>query len=256
VGSQTSSLGSTFPNQIISVPFAESLRLHWKKWVELVSVITAIELVLWNEGLARLALYVVANVWVVFVAFRQGRTARELGIGARGFSESSWIMAAGAGMALAVVGMGVANGTLHILFGVKPIVLHVGAYALWALMQQFVAQSYFFLQIEALTGSSRKAVIGSGLIFGLLHIPNPVLLIVTTIGGLLFSALFCRYRNIYPLAFAHAAVALAIAVSLPNDVHRHMRVGIGYIHFRNAERPSVPIAPPSENMAPPPRQGK
>jgi membrane protease YdiL (CAAX protease family) len=256
VGSQLSSLVSTFPHRIVSVPFAESLRVHWKKWIELVSVITAIELVLWNEGMARFVLYLVANVWVLYVALRQGRSARELGVGSSGFSASAWIMAAAAGTALAIVGMGVANGTLHILFGVKPIVLHVGAYALWALMQQFVAQSYFFLQIEALTGSSRKAVIGSGLIFGLLHIPNPVLLIVTTIGGLLFSALFCRYRNIYPLAFAHAAVALAIAVSLPNNVHRHMRVGIGYINFKNAERPSVPIAPPSENMASPPHQGK
>jgi membrane protease YdiL (CAAX protease family) len=256
VGSQTSSLASTFPDRIVSVSFAESLRLHWQKWIELVSVITAIELVLWNEGLARLALYLVANVWVLYVALRQGRTARELGVGSRGFFASSWIMAAGAGMALAIVGMGVANGTLHILFGVKPIVLHVGAYALWALMQQFVAQSYFFLQIEALTGSSRKAVIGSGLIFGLLHIPNPVLLTVTTTGGLLFSALFCRYRNIYTLAFAHAVVALAIAVSVPNNVHRHMRVGIGYINFKNAERPSMPIAPPSESTVPPSDQGK
>jgi len=256
VGSQTSSLGSTFPNRIVSVPFAESLRIHWKQWVELVSVITAIELVLWNEGAARFVLYLVANVWVLYVALRQGRTARELGVGSRGFSASAWIMAAGAGMALAVVVMGTAYGTLHVLFGVKPIVLHVGAYALWALMQQFVAQSYFFLQIEALTGSSLKAVIGSGLIFGLLHIPNPVLLIVTTIGGLVFSEMFCRYRNIYPLAFAHAAVALAIAVSLPNSVHRHMRVGIGYINFKTAERPSMPIAPPSESTVPPPHQGK
>lgn len=254
MGSQTTSLGSTFPHRIVSIAFAESLRLHWKKWIELVSVITAIELVLWNEGPARFVLYLIANVWVLYVALRQGRTARELGVGRGGFSASAWIMAAGAGMALAIMGMGATYGTLHILFGVKPIVLHVGAYALWALMQQFVAQSYFFLQIEELTGSSRKAVIGSGLIFGLLHIPNPVLLIVTTIGGLAFSEMFCRYRNIYPLAFAHAAVALAIAVSLPNSVHRHMRVGIGYINFRNAEQPSVPIAPPSEDMAP--RQGK
>jgi membrane protease YdiL (CAAX protease family) len=231
---------------------AESLRLHWKQWVELVSVITAIELVLWNEGPARFVLYLAANVWVIFVALRQGRTARELGMGRNGFSGSAWIMAAGAAMALAIVAMGAAYGTLHVLHGVGPVATHIAAYALWALMQQFVAQSYFFLQIETLTGSSRKGVIGSGLIFGLMHIPNPVLLIVTTIGGLLFSAMFCRYRNIYPLAFAHATVALAIAVSLPNDVHRHMRVGIGYINFRSAERPSVPIAPPSENTVPPP----
>lgn len=246
-----SSVISSLPQRFAPTPLIESLRLHWSKWLELFSVIAAIETVLWTEGRARFAVYLLANVWVLYIALRQRRSAQELGMTRKGLAASAWIIPAGAATALVILGMGQVYGTLHILFGIMPIALHVGAYALWALMQQFVAQSFFFLQIESLTGSSRKAIIGSGLIFGLLHIPNPVLVIVTTIGGLVFSEMFSRYRNIYPLAFAHAAIALAIAVSLPDDVHRHMRVGIGYIHYKQAERPSVPIAPPSEGRMPP-----
>lgn len=210
-------------------------------------MVGAIEAVLWTEGSTRFILYVLANIWILYAALRHRRSARELGVSLTGFRESAWIMIAGAALALVILGVGTVSGTLHILFGVTPVVSHVLAYCLWAVMQQFVAQSYFFLQIESLTGSSRKAVVGSGLLFGLLHIPNPALLMATTVGGLAFSALFRRYRNIYPIAIAHALVALAIAVSVPDSVHRHMRVGIGYLHYGTRERPSVPIAPPQES---------
>ena len=43
--------------------------------------------------------------------------------------------------------------------------------------------------------------------------------------------LFRRHRTLYPLAVAHALVALSLAISVPETVLHDMRVGIGYIHF-------------------------
>jgi hypothetical protein len=39
------------------------------------------------------------------------------------------------------------------------------------------------------------------------------------------------HRNLYPLAVAHALIGLALAVSVPDSIQRHMRVGLGYLHY-------------------------
>jgi hypothetical protein len=53
----------------------------------------------------------------------------------------------------------------------------------------------------------------------------------TFIGGLFFVELFRRFRNIYPLAVAHAMLGLTLAITIPDDWLRHMRVGLGFFHF-------------------------
>jgi membrane protease YdiL (CAAX protease family) len=247
VGSQE--LTSSVYGSFAGIARSARLRYAWPEWLELFSVIGAIESVLWTEGRTRWILYLFANAWIIFAALRHRRSARELGVSSYGLRSCAWIIIAGAALALAVIALGAMHGTLHVLFGVMPIATHITLYVLWAVMQQFVAQSYFYLQIEKLTQSSNKAVVGAAVIFALLHIPNPVLSVVTFIGGLAFSEMFRRYRNIYPIAIAHALVALSIAVSLPDDVHRHMRVGIGYLHYHRSEKPSVPVAPPSEQAS-------
>jgi membrane protease YdiL (CAAX protease family) len=103
---------------------------------------------------------------------------------------------------------------------------------IWALAQQFLAQSFFFLHFEYLLRSGRRAVLATALLFSSAHIPNPVLMPVTLAGGLLLSELFRRNRTLYVLAVAHALVALALAISVPESVLHDMRVGIGYLLYR------------------------
>ncbi|HKW19162.1 MAG TPA: type II CAAX endopeptidase family protein [Terriglobales bacterium] len=101
-------------------------------------------------------------------------------------------------------------------------------YAIWALVQQFILQSIFFLRFERALGS-RPAVVFSATLYALAHVPNPVLAPLTFIGGLIFCELFRRYRNLFPLGIIHAALGLTIAASFPNSWLHHMRVGIGYL---------------------------
>ena len=107
----------------------------------------------------------------------------------------------------------------------------VWKYALWALEQQFILQSFFYVRMELLLGS-RRAVWGSSLLFSAAHLPSPVLTFMSFIGGLLFCEIFRRYRNIFPLGLVHAALGLTIAASLPDSLLHHMRVGIGYLLYR------------------------
>lgn len=135
---------------------------------------------------------------------------------------------------LLAVGMGAVAawiGTLHGLFGVRAPVLHASGYLLWAVVQQYIQQSYFFARIEKLATHGLLASFITALLFSLVHLPNPVLTPVTFFGGWILSELFRRYRSIYPLAVAHGLMGLAIAVSVPDHLHHHMRVGLGYLRY-------------------------
>ena len=53
----------------------------------------------------------------------------------------------------------------------------------------------------------------------------------TQLMAVAFCVLFRYYRNIYALALAHAMFGLWVASTIPESVIRHMRVGIGYLHY-------------------------
>ena len=101
-------------------------------------------------------------------------------------------------------------------------------YAIWALVQEFILQSIFFLRLESVF-DSRRAVFWAAALYAVAHIPNPVLTALSFLGGLLFCQLFRRYSNLFPLGIVHAALGLTIAASLPDKWLHHMRVGIGYL---------------------------
>jgi membrane protease YdiL (CAAX protease family) len=101
-------------------------------------------------------------------------------------------------------------------------------YAIWALLQEFILQSIFFLRLESIFGSKR-AVFAAASLFAFVHLPSPVLTVLAFCGGVVFCELFRRWRNLYPIGIIHAALGLTIAASLPDHWLHHMRVGIGYL---------------------------
>jgi hypothetical protein len=101
-------------------------------------------------------------------------------------------------------------------------------YAIWALVQEFILQSVFFMRLESVLGS-RRAVFWAASLYAVAHIPNPVLTSLSFFGGLLFCEFFRRWRNLFPLGIIHGALGITIAASLPDRWLHHMRVGIGYV---------------------------
>ncbi len=103
-------------------------------------------------------------------------------------------------------------------------------YAIWAVAQEFILQSFFYLRLQSVLGH-RRAVLFAAALFALVHIPSPGLTLLSFIGGLLFCELFHRYRNLVPIGLVHALLGLTIAASLPDSLMHHMRVGIGYLSY-------------------------
>ncbi len=103
-------------------------------------------------------------------------------------------------------------------------------YFVWALMQEFMVQSFFFTRCEELFGGS-AAVWVTATLFAAAHLPSPILTTFTLAGGLFFCEMFRRYRSIYPIGIVHAVLGLTIAVTMPDSLLHHMRVGIGYLRY-------------------------
>jgi membrane protease YdiL (CAAX protease family) len=194
--------------------------------------LTVLEAALWTEGWPQRELSLLAGVVIFALAGADRRSWRELGLTRSGGRTALKIVFAAAVLAVITLGAAGWSGTLHGLFGQRDPVLHALTYSAWAITQQFILQSFFFLRLESLLRSTRWAVIAAALLFSFVHLPNPILMAATLAGGLLLCELFARIRSIWPLGIAHAAIGLTIGVSIPADWLRNMRVGLGYLHYR------------------------
>jgi len=167
---------------------------------------------------------------VICVFFSHPRV-RELGVGLRGIRDSAWTILLAASLCGIAILVAAKMGTLTLLYGSKPVYWHSIFYAIWALEQQFILNSFFYKRFESLMGDTAIAVVVTATLFALVHIPNPVLVPATFVGGLFFVAVFRRWRNIYPLAIAHAMFGLTLAITIPDRWLHHMRVGLGFFRF-------------------------
>lgn len=200
-------------------------------FLELLAAYGVIEVTLWTPRPAQLYWWWASvAVIAVFTALRR-RPLDELGLGLQGLRPTLPAIPAGVALAALILALGYWNGSLQPLFGPAHVYPHVLAYSLWALAQQFILQAFFYRRVEVLAGNGFRAVAVTAGLFAAAHIPNPLLVPVTLTGGLATCELFRRYRNLYPLAVAHALVGLALAVSVPDAIQRHMRVGLGYLHY-------------------------
>jgi len=202
-----------------------------RDFVEILIGLAVLEAALWTEGRLQRELSLIAGGVIFGLAAADRTSWQELGVtrfGGRGAVKLIFAAAALGAVILAIAGW---QGTLHGLFGQRAPVTRAVMYAGWALTQQFILQSFFFLRLESLL-TTRWAVIAGAVLFSFVHLPNPILMAATLAGGLLLCELFARVRSIWPLGLAHAAIGLAIAVSIPAYWLRNMRVGLGYLHYR------------------------
>jgi membrane protease YdiL (CAAX protease family) len=103
-------------------------------------------------------------------------------------------------------------------------------YIAWALVQEFMLQSFFFTRCEDLFGSSAAVWIAATL-FAAAHLPSPILTTFTLAGGLFFCDMFRRYRSIFPIGIVHAALGLTLVLTMPDSLLHNMRVGIGFLLY-------------------------
>jgi membrane protease YdiL (CAAX protease family) len=200
-------------------------------WGEILLIFLLLELVFWTpRSLAHTLLIIALVGCVLWFGFR-GRSSRELGFAWPSRAGTWSILAIGCAVAAAIPLLVLASGHPVPANPEWPKFKNLWPYVVWALGQQFLLQSYFFLRFESLLGS-RSAVLVSTVLFAALHVPNVPLTAMTLLGGLFFTEMFRAYRSLYPLGIAHALMGIAIAYSFPDSLMHHMRVGLSYWQFR------------------------
>jgi hypothetical protein len=200
--------------------------------------------VIWTPNPAQRILYWTAFAWIAITAILRRKEHETHGLGFRGLLPSLWIVAAAMAIFFAGVALAKHLHTLHPLYGPLPVVVHILGYALWALMQQFILQIYVLTRFLRLGLRRNPAIALATILFAAAHIPNPLLVALTSIWGAVSCALFLRYRNLYTLALAHGILGMTLAVTIPNPIARHMRVGLGYLQYPRAPQRPPPLTAP------------
>ncbi len=198
-------------------------------WAQVIIAFLVIECAVWAARLSvRSRWALAAGVIVVVFALLDRPSLRRLGLGLPNAMGTGLML--GVGFIGAVLMMFLARwaGGAVPANPLFPNMHLAWQYMIWALVQEFMLQSFFFTRCEELFGSS-TAVWVTATFFAAVHVPNMILTTFTLIGGLFFCEMFRRYRSIYLLGIVHAVLGLTLSATIPQSLLYHMRVGIGFL---------------------------
>ncbi|MGD1081231.1 MAG: CPBP family intramembrane glutamic endopeptidase [Candidatus Sulfotelmatobacter sp.] len=201
--------------------------------IELILGYGLILFILWMPEFPQRILSPVALVGTLAIVLARRRSLDDLGLSRRGLTPSFWILPAAIVLAIASVLVAKQIGTLHPLY--KGDFKHVTGYVLWTLYQQFLLNDYFMPRLTRLLASESAAVGLAAVLFALAHLPNLPLAAVTLIWGAISCSLFRRYHNLYALGLVQGLLGLCFAICVPDAVHHHLRVGLGYLRYHAAQ---------------------
>jgi hypothetical protein len=225
--------------------------------VELGLAYVLILAVIWTPRPMQRLLWVVAVAAIAAIMGRSWEGTRAVGLRRENFLRSVWIAGAALVIAAAAVVLAIHFQTLRLptppatglgssddLWGGAIVFVRTyWGYALWTFVQQFLLQGFFLLRLLRVLPGPKSASIAAAGLFALAHLPNPFLTVVTLVWGFAACMLFVRYRNLYPLAIAHAIFGITIALTVPGPVIRNMRVGLGYITYGHRHVPAHSFQP-------------
>lgn len=105
---------------------------------------------------------------------------------------------------------------------------------LWGLTQQYILQAFIYRRIKAIFGVERTslAIVAAAGLFALVHAPNVPLMLLTLIGGLVWTWVYERAPNLYALGLSHALMSAIAMSSLPAWFLQSMSIGYKYLIYQ------------------------
>lgn len=99
---------------------------------------------------------------------------------------------------------------------------------IWALVQQYALNGFINRRAQLVLGKGTKSIVLVALIFGILHLPNPLLSVLTFVTGLICAFAYQRYPNLFALAISHSLVSIAVALTISSKWLNSLRVGFKF----------------------------
>jgi len=131
-------------------------------------------------------------------------------------------------LALILLAGGAVAGTLH---DRRDFPGTLGVLVLWGAAQQWILETVILREVHRATGRRAGAIIAA-LLFGAVHLPNPMLSIVTLAGALGWCTIYDRHPNIVPLALSHAVGTLALLYAFDDRITGGLRIGYAFLARR------------------------
>ena len=201
--------------------------------LELALAYTLILLVIWTPNPWQRIFYIAAVIALAAILALSFQSPQALGLQFKNLGRSLWIAILALILAAVIILTAAHMHTLHAPHGASRFIARYWGYALWAFVQQILLQDVFLRRLLVLIPSKpHMAALAAAVLFASAHLPNPILTPITLLWGFLSCLLFLRYRNIIPLAIAHAALGITLAITIPSPLIHNMRVGLSYLHYR------------------------
>lgn len=198
---------------------------------ELGGIYSLILLVIWTPRPWQAVLWVIVAAIVTYIAFLSFEGFAPMGLCTANLVRSLWAVAFATAVAMTAVFLAIRLHTLHMPDTALHFIRHYGPYAIWAAVQQIILQWFFLSRsLRLLPDAMSAAALSSGL-FAIAHLPNPILTLITLAFGLASCLFFLHYRNLVPLAIAHAILGISVGITIPGSIDHNMRVGISYLTY-------------------------
>ncbi len=207
------------------------LRTRRRDLLELGGIYALILVVIWTPRPWQAVLWVIAAGIMIYIAYLSFEGLRPMGLCTANLVRSLWAVAFAMAVAMIAVVLAVRLHTLHLPETPWLFLRKYGLYVLWAAVQQIILQWFFLSRwLRLMNDATSAAALTAGL-FAVAHLPNPILTLITLVFGMASCFFFLHYRNLVPLAIAHAILGTCIGITIPAAIDHNMRVGISYLTY-------------------------
>ena len=200
---------------------------------EIVSVVASFLIAEWvvlafvGSSKLILAVPIALALALMMISHRErGETAREVGFRLDNFliaTRSLLLPTVGAVLVIVAVAFVLNKGLISAPWRNRFLFLPV-----WALAQQYALNGFINRRTQLVMGKGWQSVVVVALIFGLLHLPNPLLSVLTFAGGLIWAFVYQRHPNLFALALSHSIISITLALAVSSKWLDSLRVGFKF----------------------------